>query len=67
MAGPGEWIQNARHYIGEVRNEYRKVTWPSQKESVGGTIGVLVVVAVMTFVLGFVDFGLNQILRLVLP
>ena len=67
MAGPGEWIQQARQYLGEVRSEYRKVTWPSQKEYVGGTIGVLVVIAVMTLVLGFVDFGLNQILRWVLP
>jgi preprotein translocase SecE subunit len=60
-------MQNARVYLVEVRNEYRKVTWPNQKEYVGGTIGVLVVVGVMTLVLGLVDFGLNQVLRLVVP
>jgi len=64
---PVEWMQNARVYLVEVRNEYRKVTWPNQKEYVGGTIGVLVVVGVMTLVLGLVDFGLNQVLRLVVP
>ena len=66
-ANPAEWIQNARQYLGEVRSEYRKVTWPSQKEYVGGTIGVLVVIAVMTVVLSVVDFSLTQLLRWVLP
>ena len=66
-ANPAEWIQNARQYLGEVRSEYRKVTWPSQKEYVGGTIGVLVVIAVMTVVLSLVDFTLTQILRWILP
>jgi preprotein translocase subunit SecE len=66
-ANPAEWIQSARQYLGEVRSEYRKVTWPSQKEYVGGTIGVLVVIAVMTVVLSVVDFSLTQLLRWVLP
>ena len=66
-ANPGEWIPSARQYLGEVRSEYRKVTWPSQKEYVGGTIGVLVVIAVMTVVLSIVDFSLTQLLRWVLP
>jgi preprotein translocase subunit SecE len=34
---------------------------------VGGTIGVIVVVSVMTLVLGVVDFTLNQMMRLLLP
>ena len=66
-ANPAEWIHNTRQYVGEVRNEYRKVTWPNQKEYVGGTIGVIVVVGVLTLVLGVVDFALNQVLRLVVP
>lgn len=64
---PAEWIRNSRQFLGEVRGEYRKVTWPSQQEYVGGTVGVLVVVAVVTVVLGVVDFSLTQALRLVLP
>jgi preprotein translocase subunit SecE len=66
-ANPANWIGDTRQYIGEVRNEYRKVTWPTQKEYVGGTIGVIVVVSVMTLVLGVVDFTLNQMMRLLLP
>ena len=67
MASPAEWIQNGRRYRTDVIHEYRKVHWPTQREYVGGTVGVLVVVGVVTVVLGVVDFGLNQILRLVLP
>ena len=66
-ANPANWIGDARQYVGEVRNEYRKVTWPTQKEYVGGTIGVIVVVSVVTLVLGVVDFALNQMMRLLLP
>ncbi len=64
---PEEWIGRSRQFLGEVRSEYRKVTWPAQREYVGGTIGVLVVVAVVTVVLGIVDFSLSQVLQRVLP
>jgi preprotein translocase subunit SecE len=60
-------MQSFRQYLGEVRSEYRKVTWPSQKEYVGGTLGVIVVIGVMTLVLSLVDFTLTQLLRWVLP
>ena len=49
------------------RNEYRKVTWPSQKEAVGGTIGVVVIVAVITLVLGVVDAVLGKLIQFILP
>jgi preprotein translocase subunit SecE len=66
-ANPANWVRDARQYIAEVRNEYRKVTWPSQTEYVGGTVGVVVVVVVLTLVLGVVDFTLSQLLQLALP
>ena len=30
---PVEWISDSRQFILEVRSEFRKVTWPSQKEA----------------------------------
>ena len=54
-------------FLSEVRAEYRKVTWPTQKEAMAGTIGVLVVVAVLTTGLSLVDLGLGQLIRLILP
>jgi preprotein translocase SecE subunit len=43
------------------------VTWPSQKEAMGGTIGVIVVVVIITTVLSFVDMILGYAIQLVIP
>lgn len=59
-------LDNARQYLSDVRTEFRKVTWPSQREYVGGTIAVLVIAVIITTVLGLIDMGLGQIMRLVL-
>jgi preprotein translocase subunit SecE len=64
---PATWIRDGRQYLSEVRSEFRKVTWPAQKEYVGGTIGVLVVVSIITLVLGVLDLGLAEITQLVIP
>jgi preprotein translocase subunit SecE len=58
---------DARRFALEVRTEYRKVTWPSQKEAVGGTIGVVVIVVIITSVLSIVDLVLGQLIQLALP
>jgi preprotein translocase subunit SecE len=58
---------DARRFALEVRTEFRKVTWPSQKEAVGGTIGVVVIVAIITSVLSVVDLVLGLLLKLVIP
>ncbi len=54
-------------FLTEVRTEFRKVTWPTQKEAVGGTIGVLVIIAVITGALSIVDLVLGQLIQLVAP
>jgi preprotein translocase subunit SecE len=64
---PVEWISDSRQFILEVRSEFRKVTWPSQKEAVAGTIGVIVVVAIITSALSLVDVVLGQAVKWVLP
>ena len=64
---PATWVEDARHFAFEVRNEFRKVTWPSQKEAVAGTVGVVVIVAVITTALSLVDLGLGQVMKSVLP
>ena len=40
----GGRIERARLFLSEVRNELKRVTWPTQKEYVGGTVGVVVIV-----------------------
>jgi len=63
---PAGWLQNTRQYFIDVRSELRKVTWPQRQEAVGGTIGVLVIVGVITLVLGVVDLTLAKFLEWIL-
>jgi preprotein translocase subunit SecE len=63
---PVGWVKGTKEYLAEVQSEYKKITWPPQKEAVAGTIGVVAVVAVVTVVLGIVDFALSQLTQLLL-
>ena len=58
---------DAKQFTLEERSEFRKVTWPTQKEAVGGTIGVVVIVAIITSVLSLVDLVLGQVIQLLIP
>ena len=64
---PATWISDSRQFFLEVRSEFRKVTWPSQKEATAGTIGVVVVCGIVTLVLAGVDMALSQIIQWILP
>jgi preprotein translocase subunit SecE len=64
---PAVWFSESKQYLMEVRTEFRKVTWPTQKEATAGTIGVLVVIALITAVLSVVDLLLGQVMRFVVP
>jgi len=61
---PAVWISTTRQYLIDVRSEFRKITWPSQREYVGGTVGVVVIVAFLTLVLGLIDAGLALVMEL---
>ncbi len=63
---PANWISNTRQYFEEVESEWKKITWPPRNEAVAGTIGVFVVVAIITVVLAVVDYGLSQLMGMVL-
>ena len=64
---PVVWYSDGRQFLTEVRAEFRKVTWPTWQEARAGTIGVLIVVAVLTATLSLVDLGLSWAIELVLP
>jgi len=67
MQNPIEWVGQSRQFLLEVRSEFRKVTWPTQKEATAGTIGVLVVVTIITSVLSLIDLVLGQAVQLLVP
>ncbi len=64
--GPASWLRDSRKYFSEVQSEYKKITWPPHNETVDQTIGVVVVVAVVTTVLGVADFILSRVMQYVL-
>ena len=64
---PVVWLNEARRFLEEVRTEFRKITWPTYLEARAGTIGVLIVVGVMTVALSVVDYGLGWAIQLLLP
>lgn len=64
---PAIWVRDARQYVIDVRSEFRKLTWPTQREYVGGTIGVIVIVAIIAAVLGLIDVGLGALMRQIVP
>ncbi len=64
---PTIWVSDSRQFLLEVRSEFKKVTWPTQKEAVAGTIGVLVIVTIITTALSVVDLILGQVVQWILP
>ncbi len=62
---PVIWISDGRQFATEVRTEFKKSTWPSQKEAIAGTIGVVVIVIVITLALSVVDALLGKIVQFV--
>ena len=64
---PFEWPAQSKEYFDEVQIEFKKVTWPTQKETVAGTVGVVFIVAVVGAGLFFVDWGLGWFINTVMP
>jgi preprotein translocase subunit SecE len=65
-SGKKNYIQQAMQFLREVKIELKKVTWPSRKQTIGSTLVVLILVMVISFFLGIVDFGLSNLVRVVL-
>ncbi len=53
-------------YIGQVRQEARKVVWPTWRETLTTTVLVMVMVILMGFFFFVVDWALATIIRIVL-
>ena len=64
---PVEWAVQGREFLSEVQVEFKKVTWPTQRETVGGTIGVIVLVALVAIALFAVDGILGWTMRTIWP
>ncbi len=56
-------LGKVKDFLGEVKVEVKKVTWPSRKEAMGGTMVVFVVVLLMSVFLGLIDTLLSKIVE----
>ena len=53
-------------FYSEVKEELKKVSWPSREQTIGTTMVVAAVVFLITLYLGIVDMGLSRLTTLVL-
>jgi len=56
-------ILKVKEFLSDVVVEVKKVTWPSRKEALSGTMVVLVVVFIMAVYLGIVDTILSKLVE----
>jgi preprotein translocase subunit SecE len=57
----GGRIERARVFLSEVRNELKRVTWPSQKEVYATTVVVILVSIFFGLYLFILDFGIDSL------
>jgi preprotein translocase subunit SecE len=58
-----EKFETAKQFLREVKTELKKVTWPSRKDALSGTVVVLVAVFIIATFLGIVDSGLSNLIK----
>jgi preprotein translocase subunit SecE len=56
-------LESWRTFLVEVRNELKRVTWPSQKEVYATTIVVILTSVFFGIYLFVLDFGLNTLVQ----
>ena len=49
------WIENTRAYLGDIRSEMRRVTWPSRDQVQSTTVVVILSVFIFALYLKIVD------------
>jgi preprotein translocase subunit SecE len=59
--GIAGWWGNSRSFLTEVRNEMRRVTWPSKREVYATTVVVIIVAAFFGAYLWGIDLALEWI------
>jgi len=57
----GGRFERARLFLSEVRNELKRVTWPSQKEVYATTVVVILTSLFFGIYLFTLDYGLNSL------
>ena len=59
-------VNTISNFFKEVYGEYKKVTWPSRKQTISATIMVVIMVVFFAIYIGAVDYCLTIIMGLLL-
>ena len=57
------WLSNTRTFFTEVRNEMRRVTWPSRREVYATTLVVILTSAFFGVYLWGLDLAIDKVIR----
>jgi preprotein translocase subunit SecE len=60
------FLRDTAQFFREVKVELQKVTFPTRQETVGSTIVVLVLTVILATYLGFSDWALARIVKMLL-
>jgi preprotein translocase subunit SecE len=60
------FILKIKQFFKEIKAEWGKVTKTGRKEVMSGTIAVIILSGIISLFLWVLDFGLSQVVRLVL-
>ena len=58
-----EKFEAGKQFLRDVKTVLKKVTWPSRKDTLSGTLVVLVTVFIIAIFLGIVDSGLSNVIK----
>jgi len=59
----GGQFERFRNFLSEVRNELRRVTWPSNREVYATTVVVILTSAFFGLYLFALDYGINSLVQ----
>jgi preprotein translocase subunit SecE len=59
-------MNKAGEFLGQVKAELQKVTWPTRRETYGTTIVVIVLVLMVAVYLWVIDTALSTLIRTLL-
>ena len=63
LRAPMGWWQHGRSFLAEVRNEMKRVTWPTRREVYATTVVVILTSLFFGLYLFGVDLALNALVR----
>ncbi len=59
-------LEKIKKFLNETKNELKKVTWPGKKEVWASTLVSIILILIVAFFIGIVDFILSRILGILI-